>query len=92
MVVRLRGEQNLGSTVIQALLRYKAELDRVEGHLLLTGVGEQLVTQLEATKAMDELGRDNLFAATKLVGESLAAGVARAKELVAPFVERPDRN
>jgi hypothetical protein len=47
VVVRLRGEQNLGSTVIQALLRYKAELD---------------------------------------------TGVARAKELVAPFVDGPDRN
>ncbi len=92
VVVRLRGEQNLGSTVIQALLRYKAELDAVEGHLLLTGVGVELITQLEATKAMDELGRENIFAATKLVGESLAAGVARAKELVAPFVEPPEIN
>ena len=92
VVVRLRGEQNLGSTVIQALLRYKAELDAVEGHLLLTGVGAELITQFEATKAMDELGRDNIFAATQLVGESLAAGVARAKELVAPFVEPPGSN
>jgi SulP family sulfate permease len=92
VVVRLRGEQNLGSTVIQALLRYKAELDTVDGHLLITGAGTQLVAQLEATKAMDELGRDNVFVATRVVGESLLAGIARAKGLVAPYADGSNDN
>jgi sulfate permease, SulP family len=81
VVLRLRGKQDLGSTFVQALTRYKDQLDAVGGHLVLAGVGERVLAQLTATGALDTLGSDNVFAATADVGESLTRALERARAL-----------
>jgi SulP family sulfate permease len=82
VVLRLRGKDDLGSTIIKALLRYTSQLQAVGGHLLIAGVGPALVRQLGATTALDAVGRDNVFRATKQIGASLTAATELANELV----------
>jgi SulP family sulfate permease len=81
VVLRLRGKQDLGSTFVQALIRYKEQLEAVAGHLVLAGVGERVLAQLTATGALDTIGSDNVFAATSDVGESLTQALERAQAL-----------
>jgi SulP family sulfate permease len=81
VIIRLRGADDLGSTVIQALLRYKSELEAAHCYLLISGVGEELMRQLVSTGAIGELDRTRVFSATKVVGESLAAAIEHAREL-----------
>ncbi|MEF2977256.1 SulP family inorganic anion transporter [Subtercola sp. YIM 133946] len=81
VVLRLRGKEDLGSTIIQALLRYNSELNAAGAHLLIAGAGPSLINQLESTQAMAEVRASNVFAATRNVGESLTASLARAQIL-----------
>ncbi len=81
VVLRLRGKEELGSTFIQVVTRYAKSLHEVEGHLVLTGVGDRVMSQLSDTGALAYLGAENVLAATSTVGESLGAGLARARAL-----------
>lgn len=83
VILRLRGADDLGSTIIQVLLRYQAELEAAHCHLLISGAGETLMRQLVSTGAILELGPQRVFAATPRVGESLTAAVEHAEKLVA---------
>jgi sulfate permease, SulP family len=81
VVLRLRGKEDLGSTFIQVMVRYQATLAAAGCHLVLAGVGEAVMRQLARTGALDELGRDNVFAAQPGVMVSLQAAIERAQEL-----------
>ena len=85
VVLRLRGKEDLGSTFINTIVRYHDSLESVGSHLVLTGVSERVLNQLTNTTALRRLGTDNVFQATREVGESLEAGLDRARKLqVAP--------
>lgn len=81
VVLRLRGKEDLGSTFIRSMLRYRDELDRAGCHLLLAGVGTRVLEQLRRTGALAELGPENVFPATPRVGASLASALERARLL-----------
>ncbi|MFI7093733.1 SulP family inorganic anion transporter [Streptomyces lydicus] len=81
VVLRLRGKEDLGSTFIQAVTRYRRALDEAGSHLVLAGVGERVRSQLERTGALAELGPDNVVAATPVVGESVQTAIERARRL-----------
>lgn len=81
VVLRLRGKEDLGSTFLQALVRYHATLRAAGCHLVLAGVGEAVMRQLTRTAVLEELGAQNVFAAEPGIGASLAAAIARAGEL-----------
>lgn len=81
VVLRLRGTEDLGSTFIQAMLRYAAALRDAGCALLLTGVGQRVLDQLERTGARTELGPGAVFPATPQVGASLAAALEHARSL-----------
>lgn len=83
VVLRLRGADDLGSTIIQVLLRYKTELEAAHCSLLISGAGDNLMRQLVSTGAILELGPHRVFAATPRIGESLAAALEYAEKLVA---------
>jgi SulP family sulfate permease len=82
VVLRLRGKEDLGSTFITALLRSHEALTVAGCHLLLSGVGSRVLDQLSSTGTLDLIGRDNVFAATDGVGESLEHARARAAALM----------
>ncbi len=82
VILRLRGADDLGSTIIAALLRYRAELDAAGCSLLLCGVGDDVMRQLVSSGALAVFGESRVFAATAVVSESLTAALAHAHELV----------
>lgn len=82
VILRLRGADDLGSTIITALLRYRADLAAAGCSLLLCGVGDDAMRQLRASGALAMFDESRVFAATPLVSESLTAALARARELV----------
>ncbi len=89
VILRLRGADDLGSTIITALLRYRADLAAAGCSLLLCGVGDDVMRQLRASGALAMFGESRVFAATPLVSESLTAALAHAHELVR--IERDPR-
>ncbi len=84
VVLRLRGKQDLGSTFVQALIRYRENLEAVGSHLVLAGVGDRVLEQLTATGALETLGRENVFAAKADLGASLTRALERAHALQNP--------
>lgn len=81
VVIRLRGKEDLGSTFISVITRYRRALASVGGQLVLAGVGKRIERQLRDTGALAELGEDNVFLATDSVGESLSRALRRADTL-----------
>jgi SulP family sulfate permease len=81
VVLRLRGKDELGSTFIQVVTRYARSLNQVGGHLVLAGVGDRVMSQLSDTGALAILGAENVIAATPMLGESVTAGMERARAL-----------
>jgi SulP family sulfate permease len=81
VVLRLRGKEDLGSTFITVLTRYRQALESVGSHLLLSGVGDPVLRQLRDTGSLDALGAANVFTATASVGESLQRALVRAEQL-----------
>jgi sulfate permease, SulP family len=81
VVLRLRGTEDLGSTFIQTMLRYSAALRQAGCELVLAGMGQQVLDQLERTGALAALGPDNVFPATAQVGESLTSALELARKL-----------
>jgi SulP family sulfate permease len=82
VVLRLRGKEDLGSTFIRTMVRYHDLLETVGGHLVLAGVGDRVMRQLDRTGALTTLGSRNVVPAEASVGKSLQTAIARAKELV----------
>jgi sulfate permease, SulP family len=81
VVLVLRGHDDLGSTFLQVIGRYQDKLRAAGGHLLLAGVEDRALTQLENTGMLERLGPDNVFPATPIVGDALQEAAARAKQL-----------
>jgi len=78
VVLRMRGKEDLGSTFINTIVRYHDTLVAVGSHLVLTGISERVLSQLANTEALHHLGADNVFPATREIGQSLEAGMRRA--------------
>jgi sulfate permease, SulP family len=91
VIIRLRGEQELGSTFITVLARYCDQLDQVGSALMLAGLGDRVYHQLEITGVLTTIGSDNVFTATPRITESLrqALTAAQAWRATRPGDSRP---
>jgi SulP family sulfate permease len=78
VIMRLRGKQDLGSTFINVIDRYRDQLEAADSRLMLSGVGDRVYDQLESTGALERLGPDAVFRATPKVMESLNLALAAA--------------
>lgn len=70
VLLRLRGREEIGSTFMRAIARYASSLKANQGKLVLIGVSEPVYHQLEKTGLLDELGEDNIYRATSIMGDS----------------------
>ena len=84
VILRLRGKEDLGSTFIGTITRYHEALVAAGSHLVLAGVGDRVLDQLEHTGVLEILGPDNVFAAHGEVGKSVIAAQRRAAVLMTP--------
>jgi sulfate permease, SulP family len=81
LVLSLRGHGEMGSTFLNVLKRYAVSLQDGGNTLMLMGVEQPLLVQLERTGLLQQLGADNVFPVGH-VSESTGAAVARAQTLV----------
>jgi SulP family sulfate permease len=80
VILLLRGYEDLGSTVSGVLHRYTKTLQKNEGKLLLAGVSPALRDQLVRTGMLDLIGAENIFLATKTIGEAGNAALRAATD------------
>lgn len=82
VILRLRSTPELGSTFIAAINHYAEDLHKAGCALLLCGVSEKAYQQLTVNKAVELLGKENVFIASEHVLDSLNAARKRAETLL----------
>jgi SulP family sulfate permease len=80
VILLLRGYEDIGSTVTGVLHRYTQALQDHEGKLILAGVSPALRDQLARTGMLDLIGEENIFLATKTIGEAGNAALRAATD------------
>ena len=70
VILRLRGQMSLGATFAAVLADYVERLDRVGGHLILSGVQSPMLATIERNSAGRVAGSIDIFEATEVVGAS----------------------
>ncbi len=70
VIVVLRGRNEFGSTFIQTIDRYETTLKANGGKLMLSGVSEPVMAQLERTGMVGRIGSENVYVETSFLGES----------------------
>ena len=78
VILRLKGNQYLGSTGIRLLERYAQQLEAHGGMLILCGVGDVIAGQLERTGALERFGKENIFGQQSVLLASTSAALKRA--------------
>jgi SulP family sulfate permease len=70
VLLRLRGTAEIGSSFLRVIARYASNLSAKQGKLVLVGVREPVYNQLEKTDLLDQLGRENVYQASAILGDS----------------------
>ena len=91
VVLRLRAKEELGSTVVQVLIRYAGQLAACDARLMLCGVTPGVRQQLDDTGLAAQLGEDAVFLAHARVGLSVHEAVESAQRWIAPASESTPR-
>jgi SulP family sulfate permease len=71
VVVRLRGQHDLGSTFFKVISGYAVQVREQGGRLLLAGVEPDVETRLHRTGLIKSIGEENVFPAGNIFGESI---------------------
>ncbi|MEI7814056.1 MAG: SulP family inorganic anion transporter [Coriobacteriia bacterium] len=79
VVLRLRGRADVGSTFLELIRRYSAQVAEGGGYLALVGIGPALLDQLERTGAADSVGRGHIYAAQPALMASVDEAVTDAE-------------
>ncbi len=82
VVLRLRAKEELGSTVVQVLIRYAGQLAACDARLMLCGVTPGVRQQLDDTGLAAQLGEDAVFLAHARVGLSVHEAVESAQRWI----------
>jgi SulP family sulfate permease len=90
VIFRLRDRDEVGSTFIRLIERYAKSLQVGGNKLMLDGLNERVLEQLEETEVLDLLGRENVFLAKPRFGEALQDAVAAAERWIADADEQTD--
>ncbi len=85
VAIGLRGKSELSSTFINVLERYAQSLKGQNSKLMLVGVNRMAYIQLEKTGLLDTIGEENIFFATRQLGEAINMAVAAANH----WLEKP---
>ncbi|HYI14893.1 MAG TPA: STAS domain-containing protein, partial [Thermomicrobiales bacterium] len=70
VVLRMRGQSNIGITFINCLARYAEQLSTADGRLYLSGLSKTVEAQLKRTDKVGVFGPFSAYRATTIVGES----------------------
>ena len=95
VLLRLRGRDEVGSTFMTVIARYASSLKAKQGKLVLVGVSEPVYHQLEKTGLLDELGQENIYLATSIIGDSALEAYQDANKWLEDRIENknpPEHN
>lgn len=70
VLLRLRGIDEIGSTFLRVIARYAENLNANQGKLMLVGVSEPVYHQLDKTGLLDQLGKENIYIVSSIMGDS----------------------
>jgi SulP family sulfate permease len=79
VVLRLRGRNNLGATLIEVLANYADKLQEANGRLYLSGISERAYEQVVRTGKLRLTGPVRAYEATPIRGQSTQKAVADAR-------------
>ncbi|MBE2224015.1 MAG: SulP family inorganic anion transporter [Anaerolineae bacterium] len=79
VIIILRDRDKIGSTFVRVIDRYAQKLDATGNKLILAGVSEGVMEQLEDTELMDLLGHEDIIPADPQFFESLNKAVSVAQ-------------
>ena len=71
VIIRLRGKEDVGSTLIDVIVRYAETLAGADCRLVIVTDSERIPLQLTRTGAEAVIGEDNIYRGTEWVGETL---------------------
>jgi len=80
VILRLRGRNEIGSTFLRVIDRYAKSIQANHGKLILVGVSKKVFTQLQKTGLIDDLGNENIYRATSIVGDSAITALEDARQ------------
>jgi len=83
VVLRIRGADDAGATLIDVLKRYAAALREVDSKLMIVTANRNVIRQLRVTGTTDVIGPDNIYRSTSFIGESSRQAHADAVAWVA---------
>ena len=83
VILRLRGQSDLGGAFMDVLRRYAEALKAVRSKLVLVSANERLIEQLAATRVLDVVGAGNVYAGDEWVGRT----VRRANDDALAWIE-----
>jgi SulP family sulfate permease len=71
VVVRLRGQHDLGSTFFKVISGYADQVRQQGGRLILAGVEPDVEARLRRTGLITSIGEDNVYPAGSIFGDSV---------------------
>lgn len=90
VIIRLRDRDEVGSTFIRAIERYTHELQEQDNKLMLEGLNERVVEQLELTDILDLIGEENVYPGRHEFLAALKEAVSEAETWIARQSEVKD--
>jgi SulP family sulfate permease len=73
VVLRLKGQGDVGSTLLAILNKYAGQLAAQDGILILTGIDPSVRSRMIALNQVQEIGPERIFASTHIRHQSLRA-------------------
>ena len=83
VILRMRGADDAGSTMIDMLTVYAQQLSAVGSKLMVVTDNERVIRQLRVTGITDIIGAENIYQGTVFVGETVRRAHADARAWIA---------
>ena len=82
VILRMRGADDAGSTMIDMLANYAQQLRAVGSKLVVVTDNERVIRQLRVTGITDTIGAENIYQGTVFVGDTVKRAYADARAWV----------
>lgn len=82
VILRLRGKNDLGSTLMDVLDRYAMALAAVDSKLVLVSVSDRIQEQLTVTGVTATVGTDNIYTSDEWLGETVKRAYRDAQDWI----------
>ena len=79
VILRARYHESVSSTALKWLKRYAMDLQQSGNHLMLAGVEPNMMQELKKSGLLDQIGRENVYAAQSVLAASLNEAIDAAE-------------